>query len=141
MLIAISISRKVLMSRCHLKKLQSHWYIFKETILSKCITLHTHHSTFFLRRRGKFINHYHSFSIEEKKIIIDHHWHAFLRSKAFITHPIKIHYLPYKNSLLILCCNQPKDYWMRNNQNGGWKWNGNLYNINKIQYSQATWKR
>ena len=26
---------------------------------------------------------------------------------------------------------------MGNNQNGGWKWNGNLYNINKIQYSPA----
>ena len=33
-----------------------------------------------------------------------------------------------------------KGYWMRNNQNRGFKWNGNLYNINKIQYSQTSWK-
>ena len=26
-----------------------------------------------------------------------------------------------------------KGYWMSNNQNRGWKWNGNLYNINKIK--------
>ena len=35
----------------------------------------------------------------------------------------------------------PKHYWMRNNQNGGWKWNGNLYNINKIQNSPTAWRR
>ena len=40
-----------------------------------------------------------------------------------------------------ICCNQIKGYWMRNNQNGGWKWNGNLYSINKIQYSPAAWKK
>ena len=27
------------------------------------------------------------------------------------------------------------------NQNGGWKWDGNLYNINKIQYLLAVWRR
>ena len=26
------------------------------------------------------------------------------------------------------CCNLTKGYWMSNNQNGGWKWNGNLHN-------------
>ena len=40
-----------------------------------------------------------------------------------------------------ICCDLRKGYWIRNNQNGGWKWNGNLYNINKIQYSPAAWKR
>ena len=34
-----------------------------------------------------------------------------------------------------------KGYWMRNNQNGGWKWNENLYNINKTQYLPAAWGR
>ena len=38
----------------------------------------------------------------------------------------------FEYRLLLLCCNQTKGYWMRNNQNRGWKWNGNLYNINKI---------
>ena len=33
------------------------------------------------------------------------------------------------------CSNLTKGYWMRNNPNGGWEWYGNLYNINKIQYS------
>ena len=28
---------------------------------------------------------------------------------------------------------------MRNNQNEGWKWNGNLYNINEIQYLPVAW--
>ena len=32
-----------------------------------------------------------------------------------------------------------KGYWMRNNQNGGCEWNGNLYNINKIQYLSTAW--
>ena len=31
------------------------------------------------------------------------------------------------------CCYITKVYWMSNYQNGGWKWNGNLYNINKIK--------
>ena len=39
-----------------------------------------------------------------------------------------------------LCCNLTKGYWMRNNQNGGWKWNWNHYNICKIQYSPAAWR-
>ena len=30
---------------------------------------------------------------------------------------------------------------MRNNQNRGWKWNGNLYNINNIQYLPAGAKK
>ena len=30
-----------------------------------------------------------------------------------------------------LYSNLIKGYWMRNNQNGGQKWIGNLYNINK----------
>ena len=30
------------------------------------------------------------------------------------------------------CCSLTKGYWMRNNQNGVWKWNRNLYNINKV---------
>ena len=40
-----------------------------------------------------------------------------------------------------VCCNLWKSYWMRNYQNRGWKWNGNLYNINKIQYLPAGWRR
>ena len=40
-----------------------------------------------------------------------------------------------------ICCNLTKGYWMRNNQNRGWRWNGNLYNINKIQYSPVAWRR
>ena len=39
------------------------------------------------------------------------------------------------------CCDLTKGYWMRNNQNGGWKWKGNLYNSNKLQYSPATWRK
>ena len=40
-----------------------------------------------------------------------------------------------------ICYNLTKRYWMRNNQKGGRKWNGNLYNINKIQYSTtACWR-
>ena len=38
-------------------------------------------------------------------------------------------------------CNLTKGYWMRNNQNGRWKWNGNLYKINKMQYSSAAGRR
>ena len=38
------------------------------------------------------------------------------------------------------CCKITKGYWIRNNQNGGWKWNGNLFNINKIPYSLAMWE-
>ena len=30
---------------------------------------------------------------------------------------------------------------MRNNQNGGWEWNRNLYSINKIQYSSTAWRK
>ena len=30
---------------------------------------------------------------------------------------------------------------MRHKQNGGWKWNGNLYDINKIQYSPRSIKK
>ena len=30
-----------------------------------------------------------------------------------------------------------KGYWMKINKIGGWKWNGNLYNIIKIKYSPA----
>ena len=33
---------------------------------------------------------------------------------------------PYAMITLLLCCNLAKHYWMRNNQNGGWEWNGNL---------------
>ena len=43
-------------------------------------------------------------------------------------------------SFFTKCCNLTKGYWMRNNQNGGCKWNGNLYNINKIQYSPIAWR-
>ena len=35
------------------------------------------------------------------------------------------------------CCNLSKVFWMSNDQNSGWKWNGNLYSINKIQYLPA----
>ena len=52
---------------------------------------------------------------------------------------LKGNHLPKSN--LSHCCNLTKGYWMRNNQNRGWKWNGNLYNINKIQYLQEVGKR
>ena len=44
-------------------------------------------------------------------------------------------------SLQCMCCNLTKGYWIRNNQNSGWEWNGNLYNINKIQYSSSSMKK
>ena len=34
------------------------------------------------------------------------------------------------------CCNLKKGYWMRNNQNGGWKWNGNLYTLTNYKTRQ-----
>ena len=34
-----------------------------------------------------------------------------------------------------------KDNWWRNMQNEGWKWIGNLYNINKIQYLPVAGKK
>ena len=39
---------------------------------------------------------------------------------------------PHMSKLNTLCCDKIKGYWMRNNQNGGWKKKANLYNINKI---------
>ena len=34
-----------------------------------------------------------------------------------------------------------KGYWMRNNQNGDGELNGNLYNINKIQYLRTACRK
>ena len=39
------------------------------------------------------------------------------------------------------CCNLTKGNRMRNNRNGGCKWKRNLYNINKILYPPAAWRR
>ena len=36
--------------------------------------------------------------------------------------------------------NLTKGYWMRNNLDGGWEKNGNLYNTKKIQYTPAAWR-
>ena len=55
---------------------------------------------------------------------------------AFVHQKIELYLLPFINSW-----NLTKGYWMRNNQNGGWKWNENLYSINKIQYLPVAWRK
>ena len=39
------------------------------------------------------------------------------------------------------CVIAVKLYWIRNKQNGGWEWNGNLYNINKYNTCQQCEER
>ena len=46
-----------------------------------------------------------------------------------LTGPNNTYILLYK-----FCYNLIKSSWIRNNQNEGWKWNGNLYKINNVQY-------
>ena len=46
----------------------------------------------------------------------------------------------YLGSCVSSCCSLTKRLRLIDNQNRGRKWNGNFYNIYKIQYSPAVWK-
>ena len=110
--------------------LSSFWMASKQIFLWNYNNFYYKNDTEFIFIRKKFLTFF-------KKIPLSS-WMTYIegliyRFSVFIEWPLSLNFVFTLMSVLLWFCNLTNGYWMRNNQNRGWKWNGNLYNINKIQ--------